>query len=160
MFEVKESYKHLYAKKILANWCKEAEEKSDGCCQIAQFYWRKNYGVFEELPFYETSDPYYFENSGGFSPYKWEHGFKPEQCFSKRYNRGKILFVPDITIFHKGVPGYLFEIVHSNPVSIQKIEIIRSFFGDLYYTELYEINVEDILVQTKIPTRLNAVRLI
>ena len=59
----KESYKHLLAKHLLANKLKEVELKNNDYCDFYGWSWRKNYGVFVELPFYKTSSVYYFENS-------------------------------------------------------------------------------------------------
>jgi len=128
-FKEKESYKHLFAKELLAKWFQE-EEIGNDFCNVAQFDWRANYGVFTELKFHKNDDPYYFENSEG--------------LFNENFDRGKILFVPDIIIFHKGTPRYIFEVVNTNPVSNFKLQKIKSFF-DGHHLELYEIYVDDIL---------------
>lgn len=130
-FKEKESYKHLFAKELLAKWFQEEEINND-FCNVAQFSWRANYGVFTELKFHKTDDPYYFENS--------EYLYTDNEEF----DRGPILFVPDVIIFHKGSPRYIFEVVNTNPVSNFKLQKIKSFF-DGYYIELYEIYVDDIL---------------
>lgn len=128
-FKEKESYKHLFAKELLAKWFQE-EEIGNDFCKVAQFSWRANYGVFTELKIYENDDPYYFEISEG--------------LFNENFDRGKILFVPDIIIFHKGTPRYIFEVVNTNPVSNFKLQKIKSFFSG-HHIELYEIYVDDIL---------------
>ena len=158
MFIKRESYKHLYAKKVLAKWCREAEKKSE-YCRVAQFFWRANYGVFKELPFYETSDPYYFECSKGLAAVGDGPWDMPEKCFIKGYDHGKILFVPDITIFHKGTASYLFEIIHSNPVSDEKIKRIKLFFR-YHPVEVYEIESEIILRQMQVPEIIKCRRVI
>ena len=110
-FEEKESYLHYYAKEVLFNWL-VTEELENDFCNVAQFNWRRNYGVFKELKFFETSDPYYFEMSGGLDYEKIKEK-DYNNAFRDNYDRGKILFVPDITVFHKGTPRYLFEIVYT-----------------------------------------------
>jgi len=141
----RESFKHLFAKNLLKKWFLESEK--DGSCEVAQFQWRGNYGVFAELKFYETSDPCYFEVSGGLDPDKDEFPVRgnPKDLFLPNFNRGKILFVPDVTIFHKGSPKYLLEVVHTNPLSKSKIEKIDKFFGGC--VNLFEIEAEEILKQ-------------
>lgn len=136
-FIEKESYKHLFAKNLLRDWFLEQEKHND-YCEVAQFNWRSNYGAYTELPFYKTSDPYYFECG---------------------LNEGKILFVPDITVFHKGVPIYLLEVVHKHPMPLWKVNQIKKFFN--YNIELYEIEAEEILRHDKsiIPTYLECKRL-
>lgn len=162
-YQEKESLLHLYAKQTLHKWLKEIDDKND-FCGLPPFEWRSNYGIFMELPFYETSDHYYFEQSKGLIDYdppeidwskpyeetKYEdpRGKDPLQWFDKSIDRGKILFVPDITIFHKGTPKFLIEIVHTNPVSEQKIDKIIDFFD--YGIEVHEVNVKDILKVDKL----------
>ena len=139
-FKEKESYKHLFAKELLAKWFQEEEINND-FCNVAQFSWRANYGVFTELKFHKTDDPCYFENSKGLNTDK--DGFLIGG-FNEEFDRGPILFIPDVIIFHKGSPRYIFEVVNTNPVSNFKLQKIKSFF-DGYYIELYEIYVDDIL---------------
>ena len=154
-FIEKESYKHLFAKNLLKKWFLQQEETKEDYCKVAQFEWRKNYGIFTELKFYETSDPYYFESSEGLTPDNRhsENGKdlqkeNPENWFDPNFDRGKILFVPDVTIFHKGTPAMLLEIVHRSPLTNQKIKKIRKFFTG-YHIELYQIEAEEILRHDK-----------
>lgn len=132
-FIAKESFKHLMAKDLLHKWLCDEEKKSD-ICRLYPFNWRVNYGVFKELIFYEKSSPYYFEDS--------EEGHE----FSK------MLFVPDITIFHKGSAITLIEVVHQNHVSDEKLKKIINFFnGDI---AVFEIDAEEILRQIEVPKKL------
>lgn len=118
-----ESYQHLIAKQRLAHWFKQTENCSEDFCQLVNFSWRKNYGVHVELPFFETSNEYYFEDG---------------------VNKGKVLFRPDVTVFHKGVPLYLFEICCNSSVSKSKIRKIMNFFKyNLPY--VYEFDVREIV---------------
>lgn len=87
-----------------------------------------------ELPFYVSSSPYYFE-----------HGD----------NRGRILFVPDIVVFHQGAAHLLLEVVHKSAVSERKLDDIRCFFLD-QQVEVWEIQAETILLQIERPQWLSA----
>jgi len=144
VFIQKEGYMHLTAKNIIASRLREMNEKQY-YCSTPFFSWRSNYGVFTELPFYENSNSYYFEHSAGLkdendstrtdNPFTW---------FNDYYDTGKILFVPDITIFESGQAKILIEVVSTNPVSDAKKKRIRSFFGTNYF-ELYEVSAIDVL---------------
>jgi len=152
-FKENESYLHKAAKHLLSLWLNEEEAKNDFCsfCGLA---WRRNYGVYQELKFYETSDPYYFENSDGLIECGMMCRTNPDECFEPTAKRGKILFVPDITIFHKGQAMILIEIVHRSPVSGKKLSNIIKFFNGNHF-ELYTINAKSILVNTGKPSFLN-----
>ncbi len=163
MFEHKESYKHLYAKKVLADWFREEDKKHD-YCKVAQFEWRSNYGIFEELAFYSTSDPYYFECSDCLKhEYYAQTGEtipeNPLEWFDTKLDRGIILFVPDIVIFHKGTPKYFFEVVHRNSVSPEKILAIKQFFKG-NNPAVYEVDAEFILRQIGVPKEIRCSLLI
>lgn len=153
-FIQRESYKHLFAKNLLKKWFLEQETTQD-FCNVAQFKWRSNYGIFTELEFYETSDPYYFENSGGLIEYRGHdenyldhRGKNPLNWFDPSFDRGKILFVPDVTIFHKGTPVTLLEVVHTSPLTEWKVKRIREFFNG-FHVELFEIEAEEVLRHDK-----------
>ncbi len=159
-FVSKESFKHKMAKELLAKWLREAEEGNDHC-NFAQFTWRSNYGVYEELPFYTTSDPYYFESSDGLRTYHpgEEEEYRYHGDFLKCVDRGAILFVPDIAVFHKGTSIYFFEVVHKHKVSEDKIERIKAFFNG-YALWVYEVEAEEILRQTEVPKYLKVNKVI
>lgn len=144
-FIAKESFLHKLAKEQLFKWLEEEENKGNDCCKFAQFSWRQKYGVFMELPFHETDDVYYFECSA-FASFDHNNNFVPLDI-----DRGKILFVPDIVVFHKGTPIYIFEIVASNPLTDRKIQAIKTFFGDYYHIEVYEVSAMDIMKMLKKP---------
>jgi hypothetical protein len=140
-FNPKESYKHLIAKQLLAKWLRD-EDYNNEYCNVAQFHWKSNYGVYEELKFFETSQVHYFENSKGIIPdIKKENYY---DLFDPNIDRGKILFVPDITVFQNEYPTYLFEVVHTNPVSHLKRFNMSLFFRN-HPVEVFEIKAEDIL---------------
>jgi len=140
-FKHKESYKHLFAKSVLAGWFQKIEEKCKDFCQLGQFHWRANYGVYTELPFHTTSDEYYFECSGGL--------LEDGQGFDPKFDRGPILFVPDVTVFHKGSPVYLLEVVHTSHVSTDKLSRIKRFFSN--HPSVYEVDANFILTQISMP---------
>lgn len=151
---------HKSAKQKLASWLIQKDQANTHVKTLAQFQWRRNYGVFMELKFHEKDDPYYFELSKGLRPYNgyspvsfedWR-GKNPVDWFDPTFDRGRILFVPDIVIFHKGVPNIFIEIVHTNPVSENKIKSIRKFFSG-HFIHLYEIKATHIL-QHRIPPLL------
>jgi len=149
-FIEKESYKHKLAKELLYQWLVNEEERSGDYCTFGPLKWRANYGVFMELKFYETSSIYYFECSEGIKERdmenhdSWPKLISGNEWFDETFNRGKILFVPDIVIFHKGCPVYLIEVVHKSPVSSEKLDKIRDFFNG-GYCAVYQVYADDIL---------------
>lgn len=159
-FEHKESYKHLAAKNKLTEWLREIDRAED-FCKLLPFSWRSNYGVFEELPFFSTSDPYYFETSGGLiepGPEKLKDGYDHKACFDPNFNRGRYLFVPDITIFHKGRAFILIEVIHKSYLTWDKITAIDLFFDG--NVELFSITADEILDKTEVPKKLKAYQII
>lgn len=162
MFEEKESFKHKMAKDLLHGWLSELD-KVDGA-ELHPFRWRKNYGVYKELKFHETDDPFYFECSKGLFDYdkypEIRDSKEPLEWFDPNYDRGKILFVPDITIFHKGSATILIEVVHKNHVSREKLHRIKNFYSrNGSHLEVYEVDAEEILKQIKVPIKLNCRKL-
>ncbi len=152
---------HKCAKDLLVQWLRDKEDKYGSAGfhtsinhNTEGLTWRANYGVYSELKFYETSDPYYFEHSGGIINPGKKNETNPDSLFDPSFDRGKILFVPDITAFHKGVAQILIEIVHTNNVSDKKLKEIKDFYGDMYF-EIWTINAQSILVNTSVPDWLN-----
>lgn len=146
-FTENESFLHKHAKDLLSDELIKTEIKMQDFCEYNVLRWRKNYGVFKELPFYESSDPYYFESSEGLKDNDYErHMSNCLDWFDPEFDRGKILFIPDITIFHKGEPKILIEIVHKNKTPQWKINKINKFFS---YVELYEVSAYQIMAQIK-----------
>ncbi len=154
-YEYHESHKHKLAKELLGGWLAEIDKHNDGCGkgnadQFPQlpFYWRSNYGVFLELPFHETDDQYYFECSDWARQQMDKDGLGLKTLVEplQEVNRGKILFVPDITIFHKGCPKIFIEVIHKSPVSQKKVDRIINFMSAGF--EIWTINADNILNQT------------
>lgn len=128
-----QSYLHRKAVSVLTNWLR-AIERSKKPCEFGELAWRRNQGIYSELKFHENNSPYYFE-------------FVPERT-------GRILFVPDIVIFHQGYPKYIIEVVHKNPPTTDKLfEIIKFFHG--LDTEVYTISAFYIMSHTKKPKTIN-----
>lgn len=76
--------------------------------------------------------------------YSTDHHFGKTLPF---YDRGPIMFVPDITIFHKGQAKIFIEVVHTNGVSKKKANNILNFFK-VNHIEVYEIFADNILNAT------------
>lgn len=153
-----ESLMHKYAKDVLSNRLSEINKLNDHC-EFNEIKWRSSYGVFTELKFYETSTPYYFETSGGIKPYLGtnqdgsdKRGKDPLDWFDNTFNKGKILFVPDITIFHKGTPTIFIEVVHMHHIEHKKLQAIEKFFEG-NFIQVYEVSASQILSNTS--TELN-----
>lgn len=143
-FKPNESYLHEHAKNLLADKFREIEKNND-FCNFGCLSWRSNYGVFTELPFHSSDDIYYFECSAGIRDGEFEDNGNYLDRFNPFFDRGKILFVPDIVIFHKGTPKYIIEIVHTNSVPDWKINKISQFFNE--NIEIYEVSAYEIMCQ-------------
>lgn len=155
-FEPKESYKHKLAKELLHKWLCEYEDNTCAKNLMQPFNWRTgNYGVHMELPFYDTSDAYYFEASKGLI----EPGFVGEfgECFDLSTYFGERLFVPDITVFSKGCAVYFIEIVHTSEVNNSKLSKIMWWLEKTGASvALYEVEAEWLLTQIRKPSEIKA----
>jgi hypothetical protein len=157
MFDYHESYLHREAKHLLWKVCKAQEKhpESDNSGFKSPynlpFTWRPNYGVFKELPFHDTDDPYYFECSEGLwgkSPnYELLEKNDFQHAFDPSVKRGKLLFVPDLTIFMKGAAHILIEVVHRNSLKPDKIEAIDKFFNGMC-ASLWTVDAYQLMCQT------------
>jgi hypothetical protein len=150
-FKQNESYMHLFAKKLLVEKLKEIDCKNH-FCNFLDLSWRSNYGVFSELPFHVSDDPYYFELSAGIKDDETNE-FDPD------FDRGRILFVPDICIFHKGTPKYFIEIVHTHETPQFKLDRISLFFKE-HSIELYEVSAYEVLSSVNDITNINLKKII
>jgi hypothetical protein len=150
-YEYKESYKHKIAKELLFNWLKNTilnhDEKLSKWCRFAQFFWKPHHLVME-MVVQENDQQFYFEGTLRYAQDTYEDFATGNfQLCKKNYNEpldgyGKILFVPDIVVFHCGRPIYIFEITHTNGLTKEKAEKMKEFFP---YCRIYEIQAEDIL---------------
>ena len=139
----RESYKHLLAKELLAKWCrkaeKEARKNNAHSAKMAQFGWNVNQGVHTELQFCQEDCSYYLENR--------YPGDTPRDGSMQRSNKfGKILFVPDVSIFSKGEIRVIFEVKHTHGVTEKKLNLIKE---RLTMCSVYEIEAEEILRHKK-----------
>lgn len=156
MYIEKESYEHKLAKDLLTMWLKEEEQdKFDGIyCFFCGLKWRKSAGVFPELPFYETSSTWYFECSGGLTEESYPNRHDYSKHHAEGFDKGKILFKPDITIFQQGRATVMIEVVHKSPVSDHKLQVMKEFFKNTD-AELYTINSRSVIMNYAKPTWLN-----
>lgn len=124
----RESLIHKYGKGLLAEELRSKEIGNPKCCELSPFIWRPSYGVYTELPIYTNSSLYYFD-------------YPPKMP-------GRILFIPDIVIFHQGYPKIIIEVVHKNPPSDEKIERIKLFAKDTDI-ELHTVKASHIMGKVK-----------
>lgn len=145
------------AKELLHGWLRLADRDLDD--QLPKgfstpFGWRTgNYGVHMELPFYDETEAYYFECTPGLV----ECGLRVDDwrdAFKEGYPKGKLLFVPDITIFHKGCPSIVVEVVHKSSVSKSKLDKIIAWGNKHADLEVWEIEADNILNQTNLRCNL------
>lgn len=129
-----QSYMHRKAVSVLANWLRQIERSKRISCKFGCMAWRRNQGIHTELKFHENNSPLYFEHP-------------PKVA-------GRILFVPDIVVFHQGYPKYIIEVVHKNPPSNDKLFEILKFFNG-YDIEVLTINAYYIMAHTKKPKTIN-----
>lgn len=150
-YEYKESHKHKLAKELLFKWLNDAIKTHD-CekskwCSFAQFKWKPHLIVMEMIV-QENDWQYYFESNTRTS-FDFSEIF-PHEIFP---DYGKILFVPDIAVFHCGSPAYIFEITHTHPLTPEKVHAMQEKFPGV---SVVEIMADDILNLdcTKIPEKI------
>jgi len=154
-YEYKESHKHKLAKELLFKWLSEANgingNSNSKWCNFAQFYWKPHF-VLQEMIVQEKDWEFYFE--GGSE--RCSYDFKELRHNEIIKNYGKILFVPDITVFHCGSPAYIFEIKHTHGLTKEKVKTMKDFFPGV---QVVEIMADDILNLdcTKIPEKIKCV---
>lgn len=102
-------------------------DKKNDVCNYDCISWRQNYGVFKNLPFHEKSDIYYFE------------------CSDNDHLKTKLLFTPDITIFHKGEAKIL---IYISELSVNEYNEIMLFYAG-NYVEIYEADDYFIMFRTE-----------
>lgn len=141
------------AKFLLFVTLKHIEDNSPDNCLFENLAWSKNYGVFMNLPFYSTDNPYYFELSAGLIPHD-KRSDNPLEWFDPLFNRGELLFTSDIAIFHKGRPYILIEITEPLALVSAKAEKIQKFFGVNAVT-LYQVDATNILMNTNEITNID-----
>lgn len=165
-----ESYKHLMAKQVLKGWLEECDDSFHQKIKNIHFRSNRKCGVWLEYPFASvkndtklTIGSETFEVIAGSS---WETNWdelvcRPDGHFNEEFVPtfeqckqigANVIAVIDVVCAHKGCPSYAIEVCHKNPVSKEKLEKIKNsgFRG-----ELYEIDAEWILCQTRRPDNLN-----
>lgn len=139
-----ETHKVKFAKQLLFEWLCNCENEN-GYCPDLSFGWRNpNYGVHLNLPFYSSSDSYYFECSGGLiedkTPY---YKSSVDEIFDPAYDRGELLFIPDITIFHKGQAQIFIYVCKGHLSPFIVFPILELLEG--HWVEIYQIHPDSIL---------------
>ena len=139
------------AKTMLHKWLSEIDKIND-MCELHPFKWRSNYGVYMDLKFYDFDDPYYFENEVRIDILSLKNE-------SLTYNKSP-LFIPDITIFHKGVACILIFITDNDyNFPYNKGAIINKFFEG-FHNEIYLVAYRDILrIKADTPKYIRAKKL-
>lgn len=154
-----ESYQHLFAKKVLVQWLREAVEASASyVTKLEPFRWQPNgppplYGIWEEYPVCDESitsvwcerDEAYYER-----PPTYEEclalGLVPEVIF-------------DVAIQHKGTIVYGIEVVHKNDISPEKMLRLESYYG-VEPIEVYRVDAGWIMSQVRRPDKIKCTRLV
>jgi hypothetical protein len=161
-FERKESFTHLYAKKLLAEWLQHGIELHIG-------NWKRrvssgNHFTHLEYPITECY-PNYIDECGcnNYDKKTMEklciceyrkHEIIESPCIKCDYLRGPLLAVSDIATAHKGYIPHLFEIVNKNEDIDEKLEL----YAKIGYSggESYFISAQHILGQIQRPNALYA----
>ena len=128
-FVKKESYTHLYAKQLLAEWLKAGFNVE--CNEVKMRVKEGNQGTILEYPI-TNAYPYLPEEVG-----------KPDD---------KWLAVADVATIHKGIVSYTFEVVNKNEDIGDKLELYSAKNGLAFF-----INASHILGQIKPPETLQAI---
>jgi hypothetical protein len=154
-----ESYLHKHAKDVLNRWLEEC----NGCitCQLdkekLRLIWRPNWceinneesidDFIYDLVYWHNKHDNQSENlCGELSSYE-----------SATLQGHKVVAVIDVVVIHKGMPNYLFEVCHTNPVSKDKLDkimdcIARTPSSSIKY--LIEIDASWIMKQVSRPSVL------
>lgn len=168
-----ESYKHQFAKELLAKWFRETA-CGLGYVGIAPVNIRSNRektshkGVWVEYPIAIGKDGTWhgmYTATGRGATWD-EHDSRwadrpptYDELIALEY-RPYVIF--DVAIQHKGYIHIAFEVVHKNPVDARKLERLREIqqANDLDGFTVYEIDAEWILRQVNPPKRLKCRQII
>lgn len=163
-----ESYKHKFAKSVLAGWLREPSEI------LPPFSWRSNrgapnYGVWEEYPFCIDENNRLIGNDPVWDELDWcepnylsalrsvrKFGDAPPTYDELLAVKLLPIVIFDIALQHKGQVCYGIEVVHRNDVSALKLEYLKriSLFG------VYTIDADWILSRCGRPQQLVCERII
>lgn len=146
-FIEKQRFLQPIAKELIAKILTEKEKKGEDYCRLQDISWSPNYGIFTNMVFHELDSPYYFECSAGLMDESKTKDL--ENCldwFDTNINRGNILFIADIVIFHKGAPAYIIQVSDKHKTSPSKLKAIRKFFNG-HFIEVYEASALNVMCQ-------------
>lgn len=155
-----ESYKHKFAKDVLAGWLREvAAPCGNEWVSLEPIRWRVNrggphFGVWTEYPVCLND-----ENNVVGVTNVWDefslHYLGEDRDYPPTYEeciKAKLLpiCIFDVAIQHKGSIAYGLEVVHKNKPSDIKLQ----YLDRLRYAEVYTIDADWILSRTKRPEKL------
>jgi len=79
-----------------------------------------------------------------------------EECFAEN---GRIIFVPDVSVYDRNGLTHMFEIEHTSPLTGEKLNRMQwYFFNNKENPIIYEIEAKYIMKQTKCPTKIEMQR--
>jgi len=68
---------------------------------------------------------------------------------------GRILFVPDVTVYNNGLPVEFYEVVHTHEIDGKKLGFIQEWsYRNQTEVSVYEVSADYILAQTEKPERV------
>lgn len=159
-----ESYTHLFAKKLLAEWLRKNTfpvkmEIENDYLSVSLHPIRALVpasdpfkGVYEEYPICLAS-------SGKTTLHQpWENGIIPtyEELIARNQRPA---FILDIAVLHMGQVKYGIEIVHRHDVPETKVFMLKMATHDIPF-ELYKVSAEWVLNHCKMPYELTMTRLL
>lgn len=155
-----ESYKHKFAKDVLAAWLREvAAPYENEWIGFEPIRWRVNrgaphYGVWTEYPICIDSRNHLVGDTSVWDEFADQYfgAHKDEPPTYEECVAAKLLpiCIFDVAIQHKGSIIYGLEVVHKNKPSDLKLQ----YLDRLNYTQVYTIDADWILSRTKRPERL------
>lgn len=170
-----ESYKHKFAKSVLAGWLREvASGNNDAYVKLDPVNWRVNrgaphFGVWEEYPIVLTEK----NEVVGVNPV-WD---EVHDAMGVNFTQGVFyrdapptyedlialghlpITIFDVAIQHKGLIVYGFEVVHRNDVSNVKMEYLERITR-FYHLPVYRVSADWILSRCGRPARIECERII
>ncbi len=157
-FEKRESYTHLYAKKLLAEWLHKGFN-----IQIDNRSFPISAGNHFTHLEYPITDcyPNYIDECGCTNWGNGEHGkcdyrcpeIIESPCLKCKYLEGKFIAVADIATAHKGWISDVFEIINKNEEIDEKVELYSSIGQNCAYF----IDAKHILGQISPPNILHGI---
>jgi hypothetical protein len=149
-----ESYKHLFAKRVLAEWLRV----DNGSPLVSASPNRSNAakGVYTEYPVCLDPD----NKLVGVSPL-WDESdrfYNFNQCVPEYQDCVDIGLLPivvfDVVVLHKGYIGHAFEVVHHSPLSKYKRQYLNRIFASGELGTLHVLEADWVLSQCQRPNTL------